>query len=263
MQEYLSFDNHDMAETLAVSTREFEALRAHKKSISTHSLLELSRKLNVHVAKIYTGDIDLEILQKRLRGDLESIPTKYLQDAYSKTRTSINILDFLDDHFGRHYKQGAIEYFQMSDAIFGNPNREISLLFLSELCEYLAKYRGMTDEMFYQMGQFSYFSNKDTELGKILSQCKNKFDVFDLAQNQLSHMYDKNFRYEYSQISSSFSVTKAFALHPNCTGNKWTAIAKAGVISSLPLYCEEPSVKVEVVKSIAQNDKYCEYHIFY
>jgi predicted hydrocarbon binding protein len=213
--------------------------------------------------------IDFGLLASRVRGDAGQFPERYVAGAFSRKRTSINILAYLEDFHSWEMRDQILRQFQMSEAALRDPNEWINVRFLSDLCEYLSKH-GFSESALVAMGSYSLITNFDSNLGIEFRKLQSPSEVIENCFGPLVTLYDRNIDYKIAELHEECAVIEARsnrdvldALKIREIGNTPYCQVKSGVFSSLVGYLGLPFARVEETSCVHRGDEYCRYEIIY
>lgn len=236
----LAWEHEDAADRLRLTLGEYHQLRSHGAPPPAIPLLELCEDLRLDFRELSRGRVDVVALERHLLGDFDFIPDRYMIAAFSRRRTSLHLIDFLDRAWGEAEVDHLLRKFQVRRSVFERPDSMISIRFLTELCEELAS-NGVPNEVFVRMGSNAAVVNRDSPLGDRLRQCRTLQEAFDLQVNQLTGMYDNNHRYRFVKLTETSCVIESADV-PEVTeglgvrflGNPAVCAVKMGVGAAVP-----------------------------
>lgn len=236
--------------------------------LSETALLELSDFAELDPRAVLEGTVDFKALARHRAGDLGHIPEEFQAAARSRVRTSAHLLDFVEIGKGWRFRHKLLRRFQVTEAALSDPDRSISIRFLSRLCESLLS-SGLTHEDLYQMGQYSVLTNSASEVGKKLKKLEGPKEVFEKVFTDLIGKYwDRNFDYRLLSLDSDQCVVEAAPsaevadlLQQRLIGNSGTCASRGGTFSSLTGYLNLPLARVTETHCIHRGDPRCRYHI--
>ena len=120
--------------------------------------------------------------------------------AYSRRRTSLDVLKYVERAFGQDALVRTLRRLQVTPSLLEDPDALISLRFLTDLCDHLGE-RGFSDETLIEMGKFTTLVNADSVMGRLLSECPKPRELYDLQINHLMTHYDFNFSYRTTRLN--------------------------------------------------------------
>jgi len=264
----LNIDHKQFAEALSLSFNQYQKIGSLKQMPSAHSIINLADFLDLSYEKIMTGSIDFKALSRRYSGDSKAIPEKYMKAPRSKKRTSINVLDYLEQTYGWQTRQNALRHFQLSEEAIENPEEWINVLFLMDLCNYLAQL-GFSDKELFHMGGFSVMSNFDSELGQKYQRLESVKEIIQTCFEEFAPIYyDKNVDYKIVKMTKNQAIIKAISnkeakesLDLKEIGNTNYCKTKTGAFASFPAYIGLPYAHTSEVSCIHRGDSSCQYLI--
>lgn len=268
IQKRLGLSDSRMAELLLLSDKTFLSMRGRNKDISVRAAFHLSDVLNVSFESLVDGDIDYVTMAQQFWGNEQYIPEKYLKGANSKRRTAINLLNYIEDHLGWEQRWRILQRFQMSEAMFKEPDEPINLRFSLDICDWLLKYH-RTPEVLFRMGQYSLRTNKDSVMGKELRKARNLREVYELMFSGVAEKYvEKNFIWKVESFLSSEClisgaptpeamelIGKGYVCAPS---GMWI---REGFISAIPGYIGYDSASVERLSCVSNGDPQVKFRV--
>ena len=270
IQHTLHWADLELCEGLELSSAERPLLKTKRFIPNMLVIGRLVEKIGLSLDRIATGEIDYKALSERMGGNALYLPERYSLAAFSKRRTSINLLKYLEDHFHWNMKRNILNHFQLSEAIFSDPDANINFLFPTDLCEYMVR-SGYSETIFPQMGAYSIATNIGTEAGNLIAALKTPKLVYEgvmlgLAEN----VFDRNCNYRILKlddrecwIEANFTEELKDTLKLAVIGNKHVCSIRGGTFASLIGYLDLPFAKVTEVNCIHKGDHSCVYHVDY
>ena len=266
----LLLSHQQLADYLALTLKEYFRLRERQRPLSAINIFKLSDQLELGFAPIMEGKIDFKALAKHYFGDKDYLPEKYYVAAFSKRRSTLSILNHIEKKFGWTERAYVLRYFQLNEAVFVNPEREISFQFASDLCDYLYKYK-FGEEGLSQMGVESFLSTNLDQVRKELGDCRNLGDIFVMMADELIPKYfEKNFIYQISGVKKHGCIITAKPnpevmemFHSKLIGNYATALAKRGIAAAWPRILGLPAALVTQEACIYHGDPEIRYRVNY
>ena len=262
----VNVDDTVFSELMGVSRKEYRLRRDVSDPITIDELITLSEFLNVSMEDLVRGNLDYAGLTAYHCGDFTYIPERYTEAAFSKKRTSINILSFLERNVGSDFKRSLLRSLRVHENVFRNPDEKINLRFLMDLTQELVK-RHYEDEDFFQMGVYSSVVNRSSELGRLMAKQSDGKGVYSLAFDHLIHRYDENFDYQIISLSDTNVSIRSFprtmvqdGLKLKRLGTRATCVARDGVAASFIRYIGLPTAKSTKSHCIHQGDSYCQFN---
>lgn len=265
VKQTLDFSDLEFADRLRLTQNQY--LQAKNKTApSMYNIEALTEELGIDFEILIKGKIDYRALLARWNGNKQYIPEYYQLGAFSKKRTSMNILGYLETIHGWALKDRVLRHFQMHESAFLNPEDTISVNFVSDLTAHLAKW-GFQDQDLVNMGRFSVIMNKGS-IGKDLVDCRRPEDIFEKIIFELSSRFDKNSIYDFKSFRKHTCIISATPnkdlydiLKIKTLGNVHTCASRKGVISSFPGYLDLQDANVKEVSCIHKGDQSCDYLI--
>jgi len=267
IQSTLLLDDVTMGEMFDLSALEFKSARKSDKSLSLEHLDILLDRAGLSIDSFFEGTYDSTQVRKKFFGDDLSLPERYTVAKYSKARTIINCLTFIELKFGTDFKNSVLRTLQLDVRFFDDPERELNINLLRDLCNLLLKL-GMKSKDFINMGRMSYQVNRTSTMGEAFGAHKRVDDLMaDICENH-SVKFDKNFDYfithkrrDEISIGSRPSERVLEHLSQDEIGSEEICLTKLGVFGSFPLYLNKVNSHALKTKCMRSGDPYYEYTV--
>ncbi len=263
----LRFSHKDVADMLLLTLKEYETLKQKKAALSAKSIMNFTLQLEIDPLKLIEGTIDIMALVQRRYSDRAYIPERYQVAAFSRRRTSIHILDYLNKRIGPKYVDSILWKFDLDRAAFTNPDLTINIRFLTDLCSHLHQH-GASYDTFYQMGVNSTSVNKDSPFAILMRGSRSVLDAYDLQINHLSHFYDQNYNYRILFGDSTSVVIESTQrenvlnlLQTPSFGSTYVCTARSGVMAAMAGLMGLPVAHSQETHCIHRGDSACRYHV--
>lgn len=256
------------SEWLATTPKEYVRLQRLIRIPKAQQVFSLINQLHIPFESLFDeSEIDFKTICAHSQKNFNVLPDKYLKSKNSKKRTSINILQYLESLGGDLNLVLLLRELQVHPLAFDNYEDSISIEFLEDLTSLLSR-RGFGVRDFFEMGLYSYHSNKSSRLGLELRKSKNTRDLIDrLIANHVTS-YDQNFLYELIRLDRDSAIVRAKPSEKTQSelgrveiGNQMICAAKSGAFASLSAYVGMPFSKVKKTACIHDGDHYCELQI--
>jgi hypothetical protein len=263
IQQTLALSDHQIAEVLGMSEPTFHYNRSRKMFLNVSSVERFSGITHVTLEELFSEEIDLESVRDRFTRAQNTIPERYAKAAFSKRRTCINVLAYLEFRYGFKFKREILNKFQISESLFLNPDETINIRFLSDLCKEL-KRLGVDDQALFSMGTFSAVTNYHGPVGQVARSEKSTRDAYERIFTQYMHLFDRNSHYKLislkdnvARVKVTFTEELKEGLRAKQLANSAFCMVRAGVGCSFPMYFGLPVARLTKDKCIHQGDEYC------
>lgn len=268
IQHTLGWNEKELLERMNLNVKAYRSLHIRRNGPSVYSIQELVNGIGLSVESVATGSIDYKALKERSIGNLVYVPDRYAEAAFSKIRTSINLLAYLETRLGWQMKRNILNHFQMSEALFYDPEAKINFRFPTDLCRYLVT-SGYSQSIFYEMGAYSLVTNKQTPLGEKLSLLGSPEVLYERIFTEIARQsFDQNCDYKLMSLNSRectvearFSDVLKDGLNLKKPGNIFACSVRGGSFSSFTGYIDLPFSRVVEVTCIHRGDSHCKYKI--
>jgi predicted hydrocarbon binding protein len=269
IQDVLGSTEGELASLLGLSRSSYRRYRASGRSLPVESVFQLTDRLPIGFEKLMTGEIDFEALHEHSNGNLDYLPARYRDGDFSKRRTSVNALYFIENHLGPTAKKNLLKHFQVSAEAFRDPDRTINIHFITDVLNYLQRY-GHQKESFVQIGRYSTDTNLRSHLAEVYAECRTPGEMYDKLINALIANYDENFQYRLTKLTSRNAVIRVYqkpeteaALKLKRYGCEPICWMRVGLTAALPRYNGLPEAVVNKTKCVFNGDECCEMEIDY
>lgn len=269
----LGWSDKDLADSLELTETRYRSLQQKGVIPSVHSIGSLSKRVGLSFDAIMLGQIDYKILKDRANGHLMSLPERFevgAASAFSKRRTSINLLLFIENVYGWEVKKSILDHFQITDAAFQNPEENISFQFPTDLSEFMVR-RGYPKSIFKRMGAYSSIVNRNTPLGQKISSFSTAIALHEgMFGDVIGKFYEKNCVYKIIKLDERECWVEATpseelkeALKTNLPGNPHVCMIRGGSFASMTQYLGSSLSEVHESECIHRGDSRCLYKIQY
>lgn len=261
----LGLADSDFAELLQMSPEEFAESRRARTSLPITSVLPLLAEANLSIEKFMIGEIDIPAVEAHYRKDFDFVPERYLKTAFSRRRSPVHILDFLESRFGWQARADALSHFQMTESAIGKVEDLISLEFLSDLATYLNRW-GHGESFFYQAGLHSSVVNWNSSFAGILRAQPTLKSVYEIGIAELMNFLERNHEYQLTRLTETHATLISrprkevlAATGSQTIGNSLICQLRAGVGAAFVRYLGLPEGRAIEVKCIHRGDPFCQF----
>lgn len=253
------------AELLQMTTTEYDEVIAGRRSLSVVSLAMLTEHLDLSMEAVVNGNVDYQAAAARFMGNLGYVPERYLLSANSKRRTTINLLNYVEDFLGWESRRQILRYFNLAEAVFADPDAPINILFHADVCEYLRRYKSFDQDDFFAMGAYSVVTNCTSQLAEILSTQESPSELYRVAIEELVPRYfENNHLYRITDLSKTKCVIESRAnpevleaFKTERLGNPDSCATRMGVGASLLGYRGLPFADTRETACVHRGDAVC------
>lgn len=269
IQHTLGWTNQEIAVRLQMTLDGFELMRNCNFSPSLMSITSFTQSLNISIESLITGKLCFNTLYAHHRGNPDQIPERYSRATFSKRKTTIHLLDFIETNFGWQTKKNILNHFQINESFMSKPDAEVNFLLPSDICEYLGQNYRMPMDVIRKMGAHSTFTNKNTFAGKTLYRLGSPKNLLEQFFGQLVNQhFEKNQTYRiikltdrFCMVETSFKEELKDNLKTSHLGNVFACNSIAGTMSSLTAYLDLPTSRVTKVDCVHQGGCSCKFLI--
>lgn len=261
------WSHQDLAGRLSLTLRQYHKNRAKAREVSASSLLNLSRELSLDMESLAYGKIDFLAFARQFHGDREYLPDRYSIGALSRRRSSVHLLKYADDSFGKEVTDEILRKLQVSRLVFDRPDDLISIHFPTDFCNSIHT-MGVSPRFFVKMGVFSQEINRTTLIGEKLRGCSSLDAAYDLQVNQLMKLYERNYKYHLKTVSKYVVAVEGAEseevrdlLKVKHVGSPLTCLLKVGLANSIPRFFDLPEASTQETHCVHLGDSYCRFLI--
>jgi hypothetical protein len=196
------------------------------------------------------------------------LPEKYQVSAFSRRRTVINLLDYIELTFGIEKRALILRKFQMNESHFLDPEKKINLRFAVDLGEAIFQTQ-REESTLVEMGMYSAITNRASRLGTILARSRSVKDLFEMMfVDLLPQFVEENFSWRllsFDDYGCEVEGRPNSVLRENIPEgyirSKTGCMIRKGFIISLPFYIGLPAAGVRKLSCICQGDPSCRYRV--
>lgn len=260
-------DEKDWLDLIQMTWKNYQQFKMGLRPLSNKTLDSLSDFSGINQDSLLGGNINFKKLAISLEKNALGLPEPYLESSYSRRRTTITSIEFIEKAFGWRLKQDVLKYFNVRESALQDPYALINVKLITQICDYL-KMRQFNDIDFFMMGAYSAIGNKNSLLEKTFKPMKSVQDVLHFLINEMTPLFEVNSTYNYTQISQHEGVMTmksvpeiANELGVKFLGNPAICLLKSGICASAPSYIGLPFAKVKHTTCEHRGDDACRFHI--
>jgi hypothetical protein len=209
------------------------------------------------------GPIDYAAVARRYRRSSEFVPERYLKGAFSRRRTSLDVLGYVEEFFGWRARLSIMQHFGMPESFFEDPDKFVSYSFVSDVCQYLGD-RGFNLDTFVEMGKFAFMVNRRSVIASTLQACRSPKELYDLQINHLMGNFDFNCNYKTTELTDDhceFSIHErrevAAEIGVKRLGNPMACAARVGRAAALSGFAGFGMSHAYETMCVHRGDPYC------
>lgn len=266
----LGLSETDLLEMLCLTRNEFERARASKKDLPADKIFSLAERLELGFNSIVNGKIDYQALSQHYFGNKCFLPKRYERAALSRRRTTMFILNYVEEAFGWKERLNILRQFQLNESLFADPDKPISILFASDLSEYLLRYK-LDESQLATIGAECLKRVQADPVRAELRDCTSVGEIYErMCDGLIVKYFEKNFEYqmlelndEYCVIAGRPSTLLLDALESKKVGNTATNIVRGGLASGYPTLLGLPSATAKHVEKSVKGSTEIHYRFDY
>jgi hypothetical protein len=270
IQYTLGLKDSFLAEVLNFTPTQLVRNRLALKPLSLLQVEQLASALKLGFENLITGSIDYRTLAQHHSGNQTYLPEKYQHCALGKRRSNLVILNFIENFFGWRERAAVLRHFQMTEAMFANPDAPISIAFGADLLDYLVKYR-LDVKLIPQIGKHSFLTTSPAPVRNELIDCKSVSEIYErMCSHIVEKYFEKNFTYQIKKMDSGSCVVIAKPnsllldqLEQKKPFKPETEMVRIGIASAYPQILGLPSAQVIQSASMWEGSSSIRYEINY
>jgi transcriptional regulator with XRE-family HTH domain len=259
-----------IADLLGLTPSEYWLLRRRNKEPSVSSSMELSKRLNIGFESLILNQFDLQAVVRHFHGDLSHLPEKYAVGALSKRRTIIHLLNYIESYFGRASRAMILQEFQVTEAIFNDPDAPINLRFAVDLGSYILGYQ-KNPQTLIEMGKHSVFTTRHSPISTLLQEERTPLRVMEKMVTDITpRLIEANYQWEIISaeptcltLAGRPSQDLRSYLEPHYINSFVACMFRQGVMSAVPAYVGFPLANVKKTACVSQGDPQCRFEVHF
>lgn len=258
-----NLDSSEWFSLVGISFSDYIDLKVNPQALPDKSVDNLATYFDLRPEQIHTGKINFKNLTLKMEQGPKDLPEIYGKAAFGRQRTSITSLDFVEHFGGWRLRHDSIKKLGVTESSMLNPFAAISMRFITDLCSYLSL-RQLQSRDFYNMGAFSFVSNRNSVLGKILSEMPDSNTAYDLFFSECMKLLQQNYMYSITKRSSDHLTVEyvtdseiAAESGVRHLGSHHVCQIQAGFISTIPMYLGLPAAKIKKTSCVHCGDPVC------
>ncbi len=265
----LGWNDAELLDRLQLTKKQLVSEKQLNLSPRLDVITNLTESLGISIESLITGKIDFQTLFAHASGNIKKLPERYSSAKFSKVRTSIHLLDFIENNLGWNAKKSIYNHFQINESILKNAESTVNFLMPSDICQFIGEKFKAPPTLLHRIGAHSSTVNKNSILGRVLSAYKSPKTLHENIFTEIVHrFYDKNQIYKILKLTNQYCLVELNfrdevkdLLKLKKPGNQFACHSIAGSISSLTGYINLPNSKVTKIDCIHQGGCSCKYLI--
>lgn len=252
-----------------LTDRELTEIKALRVDVSPKTLERVAAHFGVSEESILSGGIDFHEIAVRM-GTRQGLPERYQKGAFSRRRTPITSLEFVEKIAGWRTRRRVLRHFRTGEAQFTDPMGLISHRFISDFCLYLRSNEGFGSEHYFQIGTYSLAGNQNTLISETFSRLSGPSELYEKLFTEMMKFFEYNCCYKLLESTPDSCVVDAIpyqdvleAMGVKLLGNPSVCDLKTGMLASMTGYLGLPYARVEHTHCAHRGDSVCRYRIIY
>lgn len=265
----LNLGDAGMADLLELTAADYARKHDSRSELSVRAAMRLSERLDLSFDGLVTGRIDFRALAKHFNEERAFLPERYGRAAFSRRRTSIYMLEFIESMYGWKERAHVLRRLQLNETIFSEPDEDINILFAEDVCEYISRYRGGRRDLF-QMGLSSSRSVKGGKVLDLLGAASSIKGVYELICYVTERYFEENYCYQVTragpdgcEISGVPNPELLELLELDFAGGPAICEVRRGFTAAVPGYLGLPFASVRKTRCVHEGDPECLFQVDY
>jgi len=258
-----NLNSADWYDLVGISFSDYIDLKLNSKPLPEKSIEDLSSYFSLQPEQIMSGQINFKELTLKMEHGSKELPEIYSKAAFGRQRTSITSLDFVEHFGGWRLRHDSIKKLGVTEKSMLNPFGAISMKFITDLCSYLSL-RQLQKQDFYNMGAYSFVSNRNSVLGRILAEMPDSNTAYDLFFSECMKLLQRNYLYSITKRSKDHLTVEYVTDNEvgaesglRHLGSQHVCQIQAGFISTIPMYLGLPAAVVTKASCVHCGDAVC------
>ncbi len=259
IQAILLKSDKEFATYLGINYSQFSKKKATADWLPLNAVFECAEKLNFHFNDLLQKNFSIDAILSHVQGKT-ALLDKYSIAPYSKTRQTVNVLNYLAQSRGERAKINLLRKFQLSDDFILNSNQDVNIHLFIDIVKYMGETHGLTQEEFFQVGRMTPFTSINTDIQQELKDKRNCREMMEfLFSNSITERFDRNFLYKIESLNDEYAIIEArpnklvmeeLRVRPKEFGSEDVCLTRMGVFSSLPWFKYKHYSQVTKISSI-------------
>lgn len=265
IQWALHIEDALLAEMLGLPLKRMRSLRNAGSAPPAANLFGVADCFHLSIENLLNGSVDFQALTEFFRMNLNYIPDRYAESAFSKRRAALPVLTFLQKRYGDYTLDRHLRHFQVRREAFSQHDERINIQFLVDLCSHLNRL-GFSESDFIDIGRFSVDANRGGAIEKAFQALRTPGSFYEELVDGLVNRYDENWNYSLQRLTSDVASVRltqrpevSEAMKTDKMGSALLCSLKGGVGASLLGFKHLPHAQVQHTRCIHRGDSECLY----
>lgn len=172
--------------------------------------LKISNSLGINDSDLLRGSYDLKLVKERVRGQMDSLPERYLTNQNSFVRTSEHIYKYLKLTRGELFTNQVYAELNVTPEIYAATDLKINLTFFADLLAKLVE-KGLGKDELDTLAAVIFLSLKKRPLGQEIGKSQDHHDAYKTLSENF-HYFDRNFDCESQFLGKKYILTMTLPL---------------------------------------------------
>lgn len=258
---------YEWLDLIELSWKNYQQFRMGFQNLNHRSLDQIGNHFKISPEDIILNKLNFRDIAVKVEKNEPSVTDYYMVAPYSRRRTTITSIEFLEETYGWRIKQDVLKNFSLKESALIDPFAPISMRLITEICSYL-KQRQFNKHDFYSMGAYTVKGNRNSILAKTLAQADSVQSLYHHLINNMMSLFETNSEYKYVQINTTEGIATmksvgdiANELNVRYLGNEQICQLKVGFCASIPSYLGLPFANVQHIACEHKGDPSCVFKI--
>jgi hypothetical protein len=263
IQAVLLKSDKEFAAYLGINYSQFSKKKATNDWLPLNAVFECAEKLNFHFNDLLQKNFSVDAILGQVQGKT-SLLDKYTIAPYSKTRQTVNVLNYLTQTRGERAKINLLRKFQLTDNYIHNINHDVNIHLFMDIVKYVGETHGLSQDEFFQIGRMTPFTSMNIDIQQELKDKKNCREMMEfIFSDSNTKRFDRNFLYKIESLNEEYAIIEAkpsktvmeeLGVRPREFGSEDVCLTRMGVFSSLPWFKYKHYGQVTKISSIYAGD---------
>lgn len=267
LQTTLKVTDEELRDILKVSFNELYEITKGRTDLDIFKLCSLSQTYKFNLDAFFDDKVDFETLRQHKMGNEQYLPEKYIVGAFSKKRLIHTVLDYVENHYNWRMKENILSYFQMSGAIYTNPDDKINVYFFEDVLKFLLKL-GLTHTDIARIGLWSAITTKGTIMEQELSKSRSPKELFEKYFQDIILFIERNNKYRIINLNETSCEVESHEIPDNLDifkvkyiGGPLRCLYRSGALGAATTYLGGGIANVVETTCVHRGDSVCTFRI--
>jgi hypothetical protein len=264
----LNLTMDEIAEMMEVTPYRLQTMQKFNKEPNVSSAMAFSKRINVSFEALVLDRFNYKLMAQQYFGNNSSLPERYSEFALSKRLTVIPHLDYIENYFGWAARALVLRRFQMTEAMFVDPQAPINMRFSLDLIDYLLNYY-RNPQILEHMGWNSARNTRTSALAGELRGADTPEEIYErMTDGAIARFVERNFFWKLLSVSDGECMIEGSPSDESTQMpdyktlfTRGACMIRSGFISYLPNYANFRSARVKKVSCVAEGSQSCRFQV--